>query len=81
MDAPDHVYKVSRPDREVPFQGFVASRQIPKVPRQGHNGIEGVLQGTNSNGSICLQRLERLIDNVLQVGAGITIRSYMAAQE
>ena len=81
MDAPDHGYKVSRPDREAPFQGFAASRQCPKVLRQGLNGIEGVLQGANSNGSIFLQRPDRPIDDVLQMGAGITIRSCMAVQE
>ena len=67
MDAPDHGYKVSRPDREAPFQGFAATPQCPKVPRQVHNGIEGVLQGANSNESIFLQRLERPIDQVLQM--------------
>ena len=81
MDAPDHCCKVSRPDREAPFQGFAAIRQCPKFPRQVHNGIEGILQGVNSNVSIFLQRLERPIDDVLQMGAGITFRSCMALQE
>ena len=66
MDAPNHGYKVSRPDREVTFQGFAALRQYPKILRQGLNGIEGVLQDANSSGSILLQRPNRSVHDVLQ---------------
>ena len=81
MDAPNHGYKVSRPDREVTFQGFAALRQYPKILRQGLNGIEGVLQDANSRGSILLQRPNRAVHDVLQMSSGITIRSCMTVQE
>ena len=81
MDAQGHGLNVRRPDLQAPFQGLDAHRHGPKVRRQGRNGIECALQGASRNGSIFPQRGDRLIEDVLQVSAWITIRSWMAVQE